>query len=83
MAAAFDIPPAAASKRSTSLSAPAIAGLCVYNHPGGCDLLPTVVLIRVSLMANDIEHLFLGLFTIFSGEMPIQTLCAFNVLVFL
>ena len=40
----------------------------------------TVVLICISLMTNDIEHLFMCLFghmCIFFGEMSIQVLCPF------
>ena len=45
----------------------------------------TVVLICISLMSSDVEHLFMliGYLYIFFGEMSIQILCPFKKLDFL
>ena len=55
-----------------------------YSHPSGCEVI-TVVLVCISLMVNDREHLFMCLWAmcISSLEKSIQILCSFKKLGYL
>ena len=54
---------------SISLLTVVIISLFEYSHPSGCEWYLIVVLIFISLMTDDVEHLFLY---IFFTEMSVQ-----------
>lgn len=54
------IPAAREEGSSASAASSAPASLCPVDqsHPRGCDVAPAVVLIGISLVTNDVAHLF-------------------------
>ena len=71
----FAFPPAAHEGSTVSTSSPTLIIDFDYSHPSDCE-----VISLISLMANDIAHLFMCLFAIcvsFLVEISIHTLCPF------
>ena len=61
---------------STSSTIYVICRLTNDGHSDWCDMVPTVVLICISLMISYVEHFFMCLL-VFLGEMSIQIFCPF------
>ena len=66
----------------TSSPTVVIISLFCYSHPSGYEVYLIMVLVCISLMISNVEHLFLCLLTIylyiFFGEMSIQILWSFK-----
>lgn len=80
MATAFTFPPRTCRSSSIFISLPTLGIFCSFDsaHPDGCVVISHMVLICISLMIGDVEHLFVWLTILLSLEKYLfQVFCPF------